>query len=962
MSSIRSFLIVAIGLLVLSPASPSSAQKFYPDDPLVEEPPPFPTLDPETRALSDVLEFFTHTMGAPGERHPERGVIPAGGVNTLGEVLDGPWYVNRHGRVRMTQEELRRGPGNETPPSMDAAWQALTVKPYGVRPGILMADSKRELYLLRFDPPDNLEMATGAEMVASRFFHALGYFVPENYLVYFERDQLVADASGEAVSPMGKKRDLVEEDIDNFLRNWARDPDRGYRAVATHLSDEWQGLLGPYQVYGVRSDDPNDIVPHEHRRDLRGLSVFSAWLNHSYMSATNTLDVVVRENDVPFIRHYLIDFTITLGSAGERAKDAREGNELAYDRGSTFKNIAGMGIWSPRWMRARYPKYPSVGHFEYNTFEPERWITNYELAPFANRLPDDTFWAAKQVTAFTDEDIAAIVSTGEYSNPEAEAWIVKCLIERRDKIVKTYLPEVLPLDSIKIENDELTFDDLAVRNGLTSSRTYSVHWSAFDNEAETHRQIGIPRTSFELPPILEKTEQGQYVAARIVGDDPPKSTTVFLRKNGADLEVVGIDRGWEGKLLANASIDIDIGTSRYVDLEPKQKDLFEPYAADYNERTGRDLDTQEYFDSLAISERTTFDAVTHALMGSNLTDEAGNSLGTAFDLIAGLDRIAGQYYGRSGDQQFRLYVNLVPEARETLEKSREFFLGHENTVYHVGFPASFRQEGKVPNIQFSVSEDDSKADIDVDYRSSKMPQAMWNGHLTSANSDVRAGDNHQRHNVRWGGFVDWWRGIFGKVPEHESKGQRALIYQELPEAPTPLPPDRSRGAQITEVQEAVQEFLTDWLVRGKVDEALAFMSESALACVDTDDDARDEMLRGDQARELLREGMEGIVDRLGDRDNLTEAIDVVLTWDPTDRPIVHPFQEDFSLFEMTDEEASLYLCDRTETGREAAPGPQYGTYYGALFRFKLDGGAVLGLLWAQENGNWRLVSYEVFEQ
>jgi hypothetical protein len=159
---------------------------------------------------------------------------------------------------------------------MDAAWQALTVKPYGVRPGILMADSKRELYLLRFDPPDNLEMATGAEMVASRFFHALGYFVPENYLVYFERDQLVADASGEAVSPMGKKRDLVEEDIDNFLRNWARDPDRGYRAVATHLSDEWQGLLGPYQVYGVRSDDPNDIVPHEHRRDLRGLSVFSA--------------------------------------------------------------------------------------------------------------------------------------------------------------------------------------------------------------------------------------------------------------------------------------------------------------------------------------------------------------------------------------------------------------------------------------------------------------------------------------------------------------------------------------------------------------------------------------------------------------------------------------------------------------------------------------------------------------
>ena len=38
---------------------------------------------------------------------------------------------------------------------------------------------------------------------------------------------------------------------------------------------------------------------------------------------------------------------------------------------------------------------------------------------------------------------------------------------------------------------------------------------------------------------------------------------------------------------------------------------------------------------------------------------------------------------------------------ETLDKSKEFFLGHENTVYHVGYPTSFRQEGKVPIIQFS---------------------------------------------------------------------------------------------------------------------------------------------------------------------------------------------------------------------------------------------------------------------
>ena len=68
-------------------------------------------------------------------------------------------------------------------------------------------------------------------------------------------------------------------------------------------------------------------------------------------------------------------------------------------------------------------------------------------------------------------------------------------------------------------------------------------------------------------------------------------------------------------------------------------------------------------------------------------------------------------------------------------------------------------------MQFSISEDGLRADIDVDYRSSKLPAAMWNGHLTSANSDVRAGDNYKRHNDRWAGLVNWWSAILGKMPE-----------------------------------------------------------------------------------------------------------------------------------------------------------------------------------------------------
>ena len=275
------------------------AQKFFHDDPLLEEPEPFPTTDPQPRDLNELLELVGNVFGAPGELHPEFGAIPAGGVNTLGEVLDGPWYVNRHGRTRMTPAELVRGPSRDDPPSRADTWQVLTVKPYGVRPGMIIADADRRLYLLRFDPKRHLEMATGAAMVASRIFHALGYFVDENYIVYFDREQLIAAEDGEEITNLGLERELFEDDIDRYLETVARDPERGYRAMAIRVSDAWEGYLGPYQVYGTRSDDPNDIVPHEHRRDLRGLFVYSAWLNYANMRAVSTADALIVENGIP---------------------------------------------------------------------------------------------------------------------------------------------------------------------------------------------------------------------------------------------------------------------------------------------------------------------------------------------------------------------------------------------------------------------------------------------------------------------------------------------------------------------------------------------------------------------------------------------------------------------------------------------------------------------------------------
>ena len=68
-----------------------------------------------------------------------------------------------------------------------------------------------------------------------------------------------------------------------------------------------------------------------------------------------------------------------------------------------------------------------------------------------------------------------------------------------------------------------------------------------------------------------------------------------------------------------------------------------------------------------------------------------------------------------------MYVRLTPNAREMLDRSREFKRGIDNTVYHKGYPINYREQRGTPSIQVSIAQDGRLADVDVDYRSSSFP-------------------------------------------------------------------------------------------------------------------------------------------------------------------------------------------------------------------------------------------------
>jgi len=968
MKSFKHWTSIILGGLLL--AFPLSGQKFFPDDPLETELPPVPAGDANVRNLSGLLDYFAYAFGRPGERHPsmdpnlllrKEGIYPAQGINTLGEVPDGGWFFDRHYRKRMSPEELQRGLGDARPPDPNATWEVLTVRRFGVRPGMLIRDGE-EVYLLRFDPIGHLEMNTGADMVSSRLVHALGYWTTEDYIVYFERDQLQASEAGEDVDSIGQQRDLLEEDIDIFLKTAARDQIKGYRALAHRIPAV--KVLGPIQLFGTRSDDPNDLVNHEHRRDVRGFRVAAAWINHSYFATMSTVDAIFETQEgVPYVRHHYVDFVGALGSAYGAPKSAREGAEKAFEMGPTIKNFLGMGFYSPKWQRAEFPKISSVGRLEYEYFEPDKWTTETDNAPFANMLPDDAFWAAKRVMAFTDEEIRTIVQVGQYSDQHAEDWIVECLIGRRDKIGRTYFAKVLPLDRLRVEDSQLRFEDLERKFNYVPSRDYTISWAYYDNDTDESLPIGSPRQNdFGLPPVLAQADIGDYIAATIHAEEESKNVVVHLRKEQGGPRVVGIEHNWPGKIIADPPVDPKPSRSRYTDLSEQRRTVFDRHAKEYAEQIGKEMTGQEYFDSLSISEQTTFDGVTHALENTKLTDEEGNSIGIALDLVDRVERIAGAIPGRGGDEQFRVYFILKPGARDKLEASQEFARTHDNTVYHAGYPISYRQGGKPPSMQFSMDEDAGRADVDVDYRASKMPSSMWNGHLTAANSDVRAGNNPELHGGRWSGFSNWWNEVFGKLADPATES--TALFKEPPEPPTPLPPDRASGTAIPEPADAIQEFLTDWLVRDDTDQAMRFFSERSMACVALDTEPDEPKPSPNEARKQLRQIIAEMPEGIGRPDNLTEALVGVLPWQKSIRVVDQKYTKEFVTVEVPDSYAKAFMCDvrSTEGIRKALtdPNPQYGSYYGAIFRFKVPGdtGGVLGLLFAKEGADWKIVAWQ----
>ena len=543
-------LAAAIVALWSATAPRAATPRFFPDDPIQVD---------DDRALdasatkeiegSNAYDFAENTFFKKGDTADIRAV----NVNSVDEVPDSSWFTNRIGRRAMTIDEIVRGPNTRETVSIDD-WPIVQEKSSGITPGYRLVDpsdrsARPQLYQVKLDPPSNPGMASAAEVIGAAIYHAIGYNVVQGYIVEVDPSRIVIAPTATTVDMSGRKRPLTRQDVDRLLERGARLPNGKYLATLSRFAEGQN--RGYFKYYGTRPDDPNDIHPHEHRRELRANRVFAAWLNHDDSRGLNTLDMLEGADGRAYIRHYMFDFGSILGSGSTQPQTLRAGNEYILEWGPAFKTLATLGLYVRPWIRTRYWEGArAVGRFEGDVFDPTTWRPEYPNPAFDNMRPDDAFWGARLVARFSDDAIRAIVAKGRYTEPGAADHIATTLIKRRDKVLRAWLTAVNPLVEPRLGNDGvLTFEN-AAESARVASRTsrYTLTWSRFDNAANTS-SASVETTASDArataPASVLTGAEYVTVAVRTAHPDYPiwaAPVTFTFRRVPNGWQTVGVER------------------------------------------------------------------------------------------------------------------------------------------------------------------------------------------------------------------------------------------------------------------------------------------------------------------------------------------------------------------------------------------------------------------------------------
>lgn len=456
----------------------------------------------------------------------------AGDVNALDEVPRSSWY---------------QPPGPELvlqdPPIVDEGPPALPVTlvpdlPRANDYGICVIDARGVRYELRRDDADRPEMKTSAAVIASRLIRQFGLLTPETHVVFLSPSDFAS-----------YRPDLPDSGLPEAVRRFlSRGPpsvDGRYRMSAAR----WPvGVdVGVSESFGVRGDDPNDVIPHRNRRTLRALKVLGAWLAIARINPRKTRDVYVGDPGRGHLRHYLVGLEDALG-AGSVVKPGKKGGLRTDLGGGTGFNLLTFGLWPGTDSPPTQRRMLAVGNMGEDV-SPGTFKASPPYAPIGHFQASDGYWAAKRIAAIPLKQIVSAVHAARILDSSARRELLRLIVARRQRVVAYWYGQVTPVEVQRVRDRVLVLRDESVFRAVNPAGKVRYHVTVLDEDGDELTQptvvaFGSAEFAVEVPDALVRDPYRDRLVLRLhaqVQDEMlPRACHVHLRPLRNAVRVVGV--------------------------------------------------------------------------------------------------------------------------------------------------------------------------------------------------------------------------------------------------------------------------------------------------------------------------------------------------------------------------------------------------------------------------------------
>jgi hypothetical protein len=469
-------------------------------------------------------------------------------ANSLDEVADSSWFENRLGAHPMPIEEVAAGackPEDSLEgPVADGEWVVDRGKENGSSLGFRVVVPGKGKYMLKADAPEQPERNSGASVIGAAIYNAAGFSTTCEQIVYIRRSQLTLTPGLEVVS-YGTSAPFDEKALQKVLAS------SGHRGDLVRMqASKWlPGYpLGPFRYEGTRADDPNDIINHQHRRELRGSRLMAAWLNHWDSREQNSMDIwLANDPKKPwsspgYVRHHLIDTSDSLGQE-VLTGSTRAGFAYGFDFGDIIADFATFGIRERAWDRVETTRgRERFGYFSAKDFDPETWKGSYPNPAFLRMTERDAAWMARIIARFTEREVHAIAVAARWSDPTDADYLTGVLMARQRILLARYLTRLSPIADVHREADgRICGVDLSRLRQVVPADRFRYEAT----EESSARRIDVAVTA---GPNGEVCVVPRSLAAEGLADDAPGRAVVIRIRNGVagPLEIHTYDLGTRG--------------------------------------------------------------------------------------------------------------------------------------------------------------------------------------------------------------------------------------------------------------------------------------------------------------------------------------------------------------------------------------------------------------------------------